>query len=211
MSSIVGDIPPLTSVSWKSNILIDQIGNARIADFGALTLMQDPANPSYSASHVIADGAARWMSPELFGLEDGCPATSSDCYALGMVVYETISGRVPFHELANNKVLMMVIGGCRPSRGDQFTDRVWKMLELCWAPHPKKRPSVGDVLRCLEGALNASGATILRRLQFFSRRLPSTTFLTTPRESSVPLEPGFVHNLNLHPPTTPPLVSFEVT
>ena len=41
------------------------------------------------------------MSPELiapveFGLTNSRPTTASDCYAFGMVVYETISGHVPF-------------------------------------------------------------------------------------------------------------------
>ena len=38
-------------------------------------------------------GTPRWMSPELlypgkFGVKDFRPTTQSDCYALGMVVYE---------------------------------------------------------------------------------------------------------------------------
>jgi len=38
-------------------------------------------------------GTKQWMSPELlnpesFGLNDSRPTTQSDCYALGMVVYE---------------------------------------------------------------------------------------------------------------------------
>ena len=38
-------------------------------------------------------GTTRWMSPELlypegYGTSDGRPTKQSDCYALGMVVYE---------------------------------------------------------------------------------------------------------------------------
>ena len=38
-------------------------------------------------------GTSRWMSPELlvpeqFGIEDDRPTRQSDCYALGMVIYE---------------------------------------------------------------------------------------------------------------------------
>jgi len=41
----------------------------------------------------IEGGAIRWMSPELifpgeFGISDSRPTKRSDCYALGMVVYE---------------------------------------------------------------------------------------------------------------------------
>jgi len=43
------------------------------------------------------------MSPELIDPKegDGRPTKDSDCYALGMVVYETISGHLPFHEVRN--------------------------------------------------------------------------------------------------------------
>ena len=43
-----------------------------------------------------AGGTYRWMSPELivpeeFGADDDRPTKKSDCYALGMVVYEVCS------------------------------------------------------------------------------------------------------------------------
>ena len=120
MSSIIEYIPPLTSVSGKSNILIDQIGNARIAGFGLLTISSDL---DVDSAPYRQGRMAQWMSPELidpqrFGLEGSFPTTSSDCYALGMVIYETISGRVPFHELANMEVFAKVLRGGRPSRED---------------------------------------------------------------------------------------------
>ena len=31
-----------------------------------------------------------------------------------------------------------------------FTDDIWSTLERCWKPRPGDRPSVKDVLRCLE-------------------------------------------------------------
>jgi serine/threonine protein kinase len=101
------------------------------------------------------------MSPELihpqrFGLENSCPTKSSDCYALGMVIYETISGNLPFHKHADITVFVMVLAGERPPRGAEFTESLWKILELCWSPQPNNRPSIEDVLRCLETVSNLS-------------------------------------------------------
>lgn len=140
----------------KSNVLIDQTGNARLADFGLLTILSDPAN-HLSSSSFTQGGSARWMSPELidpqrFGLEHSRPTKSSDCYALGMVVYETISGHLPFHQHADLTVFVKVLAGERPSRGAGFADSLWKMLVQCWAPQPNDRPSIRDVLQCLAGA-----------------------------------------------------------
>ena len=95
------------------------------------------------------------MSPELidpqrFGLDNSCPTKPSDCYALGMVIYETISGRLPFHKDRDITVFVKVLSGQRPVRGVLFTDSLWVMLERCWETQPNARPSIEDVLRCLE-------------------------------------------------------------
>jgi len=142
----------------QANILIDQTGNARLADFGLLTVISDPANLLPSSSYTQG-GTARWMSPELidpqkFGFEKSRPTKCSDCYALGMVIYETISGHLPFHHHADLTVFVKVLAGERPPRGAVFTESLWKMLELCWTPEPNNRPSIEDVLQCLQGALD---------------------------------------------------------
>ena len=108
-----------------------------------------------ASSSYAQGGTARWMSPELidphrFGLGKSRPTKPSDCYALGMVIYEIISGNLPFHKDTNPTVCMKVVDGKRPPRGARFSGNLWKMLELCWADEPNKRPSVEDVLRCLE-------------------------------------------------------------
>jgi hypothetical protein len=96
------------------------------------------------------------MSPELFDpeIQDHRRTKYSDCYALGMVVYEVLSGRVPFYRYANLVIPGMVFDGKRPGRpeglGVWFTDDVWAILERCWAHQPDDRPDIKDVLRCLE-------------------------------------------------------------
>jgi hypothetical protein len=101
----------------------------------------------------------RWMSPELFDPEQFGPVLSrptkySDCYALGMVIYETISGRLPFYQCAGGTILLKIMKGERPPQEPWFTGGLWKMLQKCWSPEPNDRPSVEEVLRCLEQAPN---------------------------------------------------------
>ena len=102
------------------------------------------------------------MSPELiypehFGFEKSSPTKSSDCYALGMVIYETISGKVPFHGCTDLTVSLKVVTGERPRQRAKFKESLWKMLELCWVPHSDDRPSIGNVLQCLEIVSNPRG------------------------------------------------------
>jgi serine/threonine protein kinase len=144
----------LPSSPTKANILIDQTRHARLADFGLVTIISDPTNLLSSSSYQQA-GTARWMSPELiapqrFGFEKGRPTKSSDCYALAMAIYEIVSGNLPFHNQGNIAVLVSVLDGERPPRGVRFTKSLWEMLERCWTSQPTDRPSIGDVLQCLE-------------------------------------------------------------
>jgi hypothetical protein len=140
--------------------LIDQTGQPRLADFGLLTIVSDPSN-FISSSSCTQDGTVRWMGPECifpqeFGFKDSRPTKSSDCYSLGMVIYETISGNPPFHEYADMSVFLKVLKGEHPSRGVEFTEGLWGMLERCWMFQPNSRPGVEDVLQYLESVLNGS-------------------------------------------------------
>src|SRR6267378_4011787 len=102
----------LNPVSTKANVLINQAGHACITGFHQLSILPDPANIFFSDQERQWD-ALRWTGPELydperFGLGHNCPTIYSDCYALGMVIYETINGRLPFHEYSKFMVVKVI-------------------------------------------------------------------------------------------------------
>ena len=111
----------------------------------------------------------QWMSPELlapgrFGLRESRPTKQSDCYALGMAVYEVLSGQTPFASANASAIIWMVLDGQRPERpqgeeGRFFTDTIWEVLEMCWKQQPHERTSVNVVLQCLEGKPLSLGST----------------------------------------------------
>ena len=145
----------------KANVLIDETRRARLADFGLLTVVSDTTNLMSSTSFTQG-GTQRWMSPELFdpdsfGLKDSRLTKHSDRYALGMLIYEVLSGQVPFSRHHNFTVVGRVLKGERPERpqgvdGTWFTNEVWGILEGCWKPTPGDRPRIEDVLECLNNA-----------------------------------------------------------
>lgn len=108
----------------------------------------------------------RWMGPELliptkFGLTESIPTKQSDCYALGMVIYEVLSGLKPFAPFEGPALLLKVLDGERPERPDGsqgvgFTDNIWWLLERCWSFHPDDRPRLKTVLRCLQESTSSS-------------------------------------------------------
>lgn len=140
----------------SSNILVDQTGCARLADFGHLTIISDIVNLlALTLDSSGLGGIARWMSPELidpqgFGFQTSRPTKASDCYALGMIVYETIGGTTPFPDDTDFAIFIKVVKGERPDRVEGFSESLWEMLEQCWMAQLNDRPSVPAVLRCLE-------------------------------------------------------------
>lgn len=83
-------LPPCRQVK-QANVLVDNTGSARVADFGLMSMCNLSTN-LLSETVFSSGGTLSWMSPELldpprFG-SNGRPTCESDCYALGMVIYE---------------------------------------------------------------------------------------------------------------------------
>lgn len=74
------------------NILIDHAGNAYVSDFGLAKSLEAGAAMMTHTGQIL--GTPRYMSPEQV---EGKPADHrSDLYALGLILYETVTGDVPF-------------------------------------------------------------------------------------------------------------------
>ena len=156
--------------SKQVNILVDDDGNSLLADFGLATVSIGLNPIPLSATVVSSAGTIPWMSPEL--LAGNCsPTQESDCYALGMVIYEVswlrsplyppftriqiLTGRSPFHHLRGYTVLIAVQEGKRPrkpinARSLGFSDRLWGLVVQCWDESPSARPTAEDLLYCLQ-------------------------------------------------------------
>ena len=139
----------------QANLLINDNGHACLAGFGLLTIAPDQSSDT---SLYVDGGTIQWMSPELldpgrFNLTEGRRTKESDCYALGMVIYEILSGQAPFAPLSPPPVICRVLEGLRPERPEGevlFTDDIWRTLELCWEHQPGERISAKIVLQRLE-------------------------------------------------------------
>ena len=118
------------------------------------------------------------LHPQLCGLEDSRPTKESDCYALGMVILEVLSGQAPFARNNGVTVMRKVLDGERPEKPEEvwFTDDLWGTLKQCWSPHPGTRPTVKAILECLDSVSLAITTGSQRRLishSFSQGELPS--------------------------------------
>ncbi|MBN1313803.1 MAG: serine/threonine-protein kinase [Anaerolineae bacterium] len=115
-----------------SNVLLDNSGNAYLADFGIARVAQAAQAANLTGSRVI--GTPPYIAPEMVKKEQKITA-SVDIYALGIITFEMLTGRAPFHDEDPMKVLMA---------------HVLEPVPSARAVDPKISPEIDEVvMRCL--------------------------------------------------------------
>ncbi|KAF9781221.1 kinase-like domain-containing protein [Thelephora terrestris] len=152
-----------------SNILItnDTPPRACLADFGLATLA--PSTEGATTTNT-AGGTLLYMAPELlfpskFGNQTARPTKPADVYALGMVIFEVLTGLQPFHERKWPlvEIFYHVMKGERPAKPSDaeqvgFGGGTWELVEECWKEEPTERPTAERVLTHLSTIAASSAA-----------------------------------------------------
>jgi serine/threonine protein kinase/tetratricopeptide (TPR) repeat protein len=179
-----------------ANVMLTDGGLIKILDFGLarkLSLEEadfDPASPGRrvppnpEATYTARGGTIAYMAPEQF--VTGRSSVQSDVFALGLILYELVSGRHPFH---------------RPDAAEFQTIRA-----LQFADPPDLRAIVPElpvelesvILRCLEkqpSARFSSAAdvreglrTVMKALQLDSVGMPGDSISQVPAQGKLELE-----------------------
>lgn len=103
-----------------ANILIDHHGRAKLADFGIAH------SATKTGSFAPSLGTLRYMSPEQL---EGKPSDHrSDLYSLGVVLYEVLTGRIPYSSSEPNVLRKEIVLG-KPSAWP--TDLPKDIREIC--------------------------------------------------------------------------------
>jgi len=129
-----------------ANIMIDGKGRARITDFGIAALAED-------AAHMGFAGTPAYMAPEQL---DGAPASvRTDVYALGLVLYETFTGKRAFDGGSIEQLRAVHANTQPPSLSSSVRDvppAVEEIVRRCLARDPNARPpSALAVMAALPG------------------------------------------------------------
>lgn len=138
------------------NILLDSTGNATVTDFGVSLITGKTGGEQ--AVRGMTVGTPSYMSPEQgFGEEiDG----RADVYSLGVILFEMLSGRVPFQGRTVQEIIAMHIAApppdlstIRPETPSSLVILVGRMLDK----NPASRPDAGEVVSALEAARTPDG------------------------------------------------------
>lgn len=127
------------------NILIDPVtGRAKVGDFGLARLAADPSDLTRDG---VAAGTPAYFSPEQ-ARGDPDPGPSADVYALGVSLYECLTGEVPYRGAPHRVVQRILHDEPRPPRA--LNDEVPRDLEaVClkaMAKEPHRRYASADDL-----------------------------------------------------------------
>jgi hypothetical protein len=120
-----------------ANILFDQYENAYLSDFGIAHLSD--TGGTLTGSMVI--GTPAYMSPEQVSGEKKVDGRA-DIYALGIVVFEMLTGQAPFQADSPLKVMMMQVTAAPPKISETDTRLPHgssAVLEKALAKEPDKR------------------------------------------------------------------------
>lgn len=141
------------------NILVDREGHPKVIDFGVARAVEPGSEPALTM-HGEVFGTLRYMSPEqLSGVLDAVD-TRTDVYALGIVLYEMLTGASPFDIEGKNLGEAMALlshAEPRPLRGwvaNLPLELEWVVSKAIRREHAERYAAVSeliaDVLRFLD-------------------------------------------------------------
>jgi predicted Ser/Thr protein kinase len=132
------------------NVLLTRDGRAKVTDFGIARTLDavglTETGTVLGTSHYIAPEQARGERVD----------RKTDVYSFGIVLYEMLTGAVPYDGESFLAVAMKHVHDPVPSVSDQRPDcplRLAALVERCLAKDPTERPAMEECVRELEATL----------------------------------------------------------
>ncbi len=159
----------------SSNIMIDDEGNARIMDFGIARSLK---TRGITRSGIII-GTPEYMSPEQ--AETRGVDHRADIYSLGVILYEMVTGRLPFEGETALSIAMKhksEIPTNPRELNTQIPEDLSRVILKCLEKEKEKRCQTAEellsVLRNLEKGIPTSERLIPKRMPITSKELTVT-------------------------------------
>jgi serine/threonine protein kinase len=152
----------------------------KVLDFG-ISKMTGGSGPSSALSTVTSAlmGSPLYMSPEQMSSSKNVTA-STDVWALGVVLYELVSGKPPFNGDTLPQVCARVMSEPPPplsGRAPGLPPALYEVVDRCLEKEPTARyPSVAELARALEPLASANARQSVERISHILnvRTVPSS-------------------------------------
>lgn len=168
-----------------TNIIFTARGEPVLTDFGIAKILSDAAQLSASGSIV---GTPAYMSPEQAA--GGAVDARSDLYSLGVVLYEMVTGRVPFEGDSPTAVMLQHLSESPPpprTFNPNIPTAVEGMILRALAKKPEDRfASAGELARAFRAALEGQAPVAEDR----GSTPEAATILVLPSAGTAPLGGG---------------------
>ncbi|XWS16875.1 hypothetical protein CRYUN_Cryun33cG0018700 [Craigia yunnanensis] len=130
------------------NILLDNNGKVKLADFGVSACMFDSGDRQHRRNSFT--GTPCWMAPEV--LQSGTGYNyKADIWSFGITALELAHGHAPFSKYPLMKVLLMTVQNAPPRLdydGDKKFSKSFKdIIAMCLVKDPRKRPTAEKLLK----------------------------------------------------------------
>jgi hypothetical protein len=126
------------------NVFVTKKDEIKLLDFGIAARARSSAS-SIGLEAPANSGTAGYRAPEA-GAHQGEPSRALDVYAVAVMIYQMVEGRMPFDGART--------AAHHPSQPAALTDRQWAVLQSGFALDPQGRPAtVADLLDKLRHAV----------------------------------------------------------
>lgn len=182
------------------NVLLDRQGRVRVTDFG----IAQGAFDSDLTGDGMTMGTASYMAPEQ--ARGGTLSEATDVYAVGVILYEMLTGKVPFERPTPMATMLAHIEDepVPPSElatRQGISSRLDGVVLQAMAKNPQHRFRTATAMaRALEGVNRDQGATSTTRLP--ASDSDATQVVTRPVRQSVNVRPPAANRQPPPPPTT---------
>jgi tetratricopeptide (TPR) repeat protein len=150
-----------------SNILVDANGQPHLLDFGLAKFAASKGEPTLTISEQFI-GTLRYASPEQLAGSTNEVDVRSDVFSLGVIAYQMLTGRLPFHASATASEALEAIRNTRVQRPSELQPQIDRDLDIivlkALSPEPQLRYQSVDALDA-DLERHQKGEPILARAQ----------------------------------------------
>lgn len=135
------------------NIMIGDNGTYMITDFGVSAHAKSTLRKSLSTQFASA-GTTAYMAPERFS-KDNTPIKANDIWSLGAMVYEMVTGDVPFSSGTHIEGGILQKNGAEiPDLPGTFSPKLNQMIQMCLNENPWDRPTAEQIVEYAQIAID---------------------------------------------------------